>query len=609
MKKHFLALGAAAVTSALLLSACTPNNGGGEAASGGGGNDGEIKIMQSAAFYSSNLNSTTGNSNSANGTIKYFMDDTFSYTDSDLKVQPNKSFGTVEKVSDSPLKVKYSIADTAKWSDGTPYSAADLVLAWGARSGNFNTKDADKVADKSGAVKAQKGENVVFNAGEPSLSVIKKFPEIADENKTLTFEYAEPFADWQFNLTQMDSGLPAHIVAKKALGIDDPAKANAAVLKAFKDDDKTALAKLANTWNTGFDFTKLPDDPDLLVGTGPYKMTEFQEGQFLTLTRRDDYEGERKPAFKTVTFRFNQDPTAAVQALQNGEVDLINPTATADIRKSVEALDGVDMQNGDSPVFEHIDLAFANGGPFDPKTYGGDKAKALKVRQAFLKTIPRQKIVDDIIKPLNDKAVVRDSYLKVPGSDGYDEMVAANGLSKEYGTADPEAAKKLLAEAGVSKPKVRILYTKGNVRREQQFQIIKEGAEKAGFEIVDGADAQASEHLADSSRWDAALFGWSADNAGATLPETRHITTGQDNYTKYSDPQVDKLFGDLHRTLDTSKQGQFEAKIEKQLADDAYGLPLFQAPDLVGYKQGLTGIKPTTVAPGMLWNYFDWKMQ
>ena len=43
---------------------------------------------------------------------------------------------------------------------------------------------------------------------------------------------------------------------------------------------------------------------------------------------------------------------------------------------------------------EHVDLTVNNGGPFDPATYGGDEAKALAVRQAFLKTIPRQEIVD-----------------------------------------------------------------------------------------------------------------------------------------------------------------------------------------------------------------------
>ncbi|MCQ9368405.1 ABC transporter family substrate-binding protein [Brevibacterium sp. 50QC2O2] len=609
MKKRFLSLGAAAAATALLLSACTPNNGGGDASADGGGNgDAELKVMWNQSFYSSNINSSTANA-VANSNIKYFTDDAFSYYDHDLKVQPNTSFGKVEKVSDSPMKVKFTIADTAKWSDGTPYSAADLVLAWGAQSTNFNTKDAAKVADDSGNVKKQSGENVVFNSADPGIALIKKFPEISDDGKSVTFEYSKPFADWEITLSQQDSGLPAHIVAKKALGLDDATKANDAVLKAFKDDDKASLTKLANVWNTGFDFTKLPSDPDLLVGTGPFKMTEFQEGQFLTLERRDDYAGERKPDFKKITFRFNEDPTAAVQALQNGEVDMINPQATADILKSVKAIDGVNVLNADGATYEHVDLVFANGGPFDPKTYGGDKEKAKKVRKAFLQTIPREKIVNDIIKPLKEDAQVRDSFIQVPGSPTYDQMVKDGGWDAAYGKVDVDGAKKLLSEAGVSKPKVRLIYAKGNARREQEFQLIKESAEQAGFQVVDGADAQWSEHLPDTSRYDASLFGWQSENTGVSAADANFRSTGQNNYGKYNNPEVDKLFDQLQGELDPAKQADISGKIEKHLVDDGFGTTIFQFPEVIGVKNTIEGVNSTSVAPTLFWNYFDWKVQ
>ena len=60
-------------------------------------------------------------------------------------------------------------------------------------------------------------------------------------------------------------------------------------------------------------------------------------------------------------------------------------------------------------------MAQNNNGPFDPAAYGGDAKKAPLVRQAFLQTIPRQKIIDTIIKPLNPDAAIRNSYNVVPG--------------------------------------------------------------------------------------------------------------------------------------------------------------------------------------------------
>ncbi len=79
--------------------------------------------------------------------------------------------------------------------------------------------------------------------------------------------------------------------------------------------------------------------------------------------------------------------------------------------------------------YEHLDLSFNNKGPFDPESYGGDDAKANDVRQAFLKTIPRQDILDRIIKPVDPTATLRNSFTQPPGAPLYSQMVAANGMS------------------------------------------------------------------------------------------------------------------------------------------------------------------------------------
>ena len=85
------------------------------------------------------------------------------------------------------------------------------------------------------------------------------------------------------------------------------------------------------------------------------------------------------------------------------------------------------VDNAIEGTYEHVDLVFDNDGPFDPATYGGDAEKALAVRTAFLTAIPRQTIVDNLIVPLNPKAEVRNSFIDLPGSPNYDDMVANNG--------------------------------------------------------------------------------------------------------------------------------------------------------------------------------------
>ena len=153
----------------------------------------------------------------------------------------------------------------------------------------------------------------------------------------------------------------------------------------------------------------------------------------MTFEINPDYDWGPKPKVATIVYRIIGDPTAAVQAMENEEIDIIQPQATADILTQLEALAdrGVEVETGDGGTYEHVDLVFDNGGPFDPANYGGDEAKALAVRQAFLKTIPRQEIVDRLIVPLNPDAELRDSFTTVPGAPSYDAIVAENG-SAEY---------------------------------------------------------------------------------------------------------------------------------------------------------------------------------
>ncbi len=600
MKKRFLAAGASAAAAAMVLTACTPP---------GGGNDEQseqnqvLNIGWNESFRS--MNTLTANGNAvANAILTYMMNDNFGYYDDGLEIQDG-NLGAVEKVSDDPLKVKYTFNDTAKWSDGTPVDAADLALTWAGKSTNFNTVEENNNDD--GSVKENDESTVYFDASTVGSSLIKDFPEIGADGKELTFTYTKPFADWdkEFGLGADGIGLPAHIVAKKALGIDDPAEGKKAILDAIEKNDKKALSKISNTWNTGFDFTSMPEDPDLLVHSGPYKMTDFKEGQYVTLQLDENYSGPTKPKVNTVTVRYNGDPMAMVQAIENGEVDFTQPQATADVLEAAQGIDGVKVESADGATYEHVDFTFNNNGPFDPAAYGGDEEKAKKVRQAFLKTVPRADIVDKIIKPLNPEAVVRDSFTQVPGSPMYDAITAGNGL-KELEKVDTEGAKKLLDEVGGEMKPVRIMYDNTNARRQQEFQLIKESAEKAGFTIEDVGDVNWGTRLGDKT-YDVSLFGWQSESTGITDSDANYRTGAQNNYGGYSNPETDKILDEI-LVAEESEQEKLVTDLEAQLTEDAFGAPIFQHPELVIYNEKLKNASSTTVSPTIFWNYWEWEV-
>ncbi|GAA2515459.1 ABC transporter family substrate-binding protein [Rarobacter incanus] len=608
------ALGAVALVAAgaMALAGCS---GGGKKAETTGAATGtaatsldSISIAWEAPLNSLNLTSNTGNA-TQNAVIASLLDGSFVWYDSNLELQRDESFGTFEKVSDDPLQVKYTFGADTNWSDGVPVDATDLLLEWAATSTHYNTINIDEALDDEGNLKAGDSD-VAFNSAVPSSQLIKDFPEISEDGKSITFTYSKKYADWQYSFDGRT--LPAHVVAKRALGIDDATEANKALIKAFKDNDKAALAKVSKVWNNDFNFTQLPTDPELYVSQGAYVLKDYVKDQYLTLEANPNYKGDHKASVPNVTVRYITDPMAQVTALQNGEVDLIGPQASADVRSALEKLgDKVKTNFGTEGTYEHIDLVFKKGSPFSAATYGGDDAKALKVRQAFLQMIPRQSIVDNLIKSSNPDATVRNSFILMPGSPDYDKMVADNGSSTYPDAGDIEKAKALLADAGVETPvKVRFAFNADNARRVSEFALIQDAAKQAGFDLVD-ASAPTTDWgpmlATKQGEYDASLFGWQSTSTAVTESDANYRTGGVNNYSLYSNKKVDALFDQLQVEIDPAKQFDIQLQVEKQLWADAFGTVLFQFPAIQAWNPAIDGIEASTISPTIFNQYWNWK--
>jgi peptide/nickel transport system substrate-binding protein len=557
-------------------------------------------------------NLTTHSNSTYNGLPLYMTQAQPFYYDKDLNLVNNDSFIKCEFVSKDPLTIKYTINKDAKWSDGVPVTADDLLLPWIALSGKFSTEEIK--TDENGVPLPPKG--VAFDGASAGLALVKDFPVISDDNLSITFKYSEPYVDFAVNVAP---GVAAHVVGQHALGVSDPTAANAAIIKAAKDNDEAALKKIATFWNTGFDFTSLPSDKSLYLSNGAYLMTDFKEGQYMTLEANPDYTWGPKPTVKTFTIQYAPDPTAAVQSLANGELQIINPQATEDVLKGVTALkdQGIETINGNAALWEHVDLVFTNGGPFDPKTYGGDEAKAQAVRTAFLKTIPRQDIVDRLIVPLNPDAKPRNSYNVIPGSPSYDSVVAANGMTAAH-DGDVAAAKKILADAGVDTAKpidVRLMYADNNPRRANEYRLIASSAKEAGFNVIDGKNAKWSSLLPNTKVYDASLFAWISTSTGAGQIPPNYLGkidgkwAGANNYGQYNNADVNKWMTELNVTTDPAKQLDLITKTETQLVKDGFGTTLFNHPDIVAYDSTkVTGVEEMALSPSPLHNYWEWKL-
>lgn len=607
-KRKLMAAAAVAVSGVLALSACTPTPTAPGTATEGG-EETTAQVAWNQAFFAYNSDTSVGNA-TANNNILYMTQDQFVYFDDQLELKANESLGTYERTSEDPLTINQTVASTARWSDGVPVTPADLILNWGAGSGNFNTVEADAIErdeETDEITQENTGDQVFFDSSSAAWALITEFPEV--DGASVTYTYSRPYVDWEYNLFEPD--IPAHIVGKRALGIDDPTEAADAVVAAFRDNNREQLAQISNVWNSDYNFTTMPtgDDAELVIGTGPYVISDLTDS-YTTVSRNPEYQGEREVSIDNITVRIISDPQASVQALQNGEVLVTQPQATSDILTAMEALEGVSVRQADGGTYEHVDFAMNNGGPFDPATYGGNAETARLVRQAFMHTIPRDRIMSDIIQPLNPEASIRNTYTVIPGAPDYDAVAQANGMESTYGTAaNLQRAQELLTQAGVTTPvNVRFMTDSSNTRRQQELQLITESAQQAGFAIENVSRTDWGRSLSDTSLYDVALFGWQSTSTAVGESDANYRTGGLNNYYGYSNLEVDALFDELQVTVDPTRQVEILSEVEQKLVEDGFGLTLFQHPQLTAVSDRLQNVSSSTIAPTYFWNFWEWEL-
>ena len=509
-----------------------------------------------------------------NSAVADRMFSSFWYFGTDGSIIPNEDFGTYEKTSDDPLTVKYTISDDAKWSDGTPVTAGDFIVHWAANNDTIKAEGAETPLFDS----------VSFEQGK----YIPEAPEGEADGKEFTVTYPEPYADWEILIS---TALPAHIVAKEAgMSFEE-------LVTAAKEKDVEALTPAAEFWNDGWDFSpgELPD-ASLVPSMGPYKFKDggWQAGQSITLEANPEYWGT-PPATKELVLRF-ADPKTHVQALQNGDLDVIEPQATVDTLQQLEGLgDDVNVQTGDQLTWEHVDYNRGEGSVF---------ADSPELREAFALCLPRQQIVDNLIKPIYADAQVMNLREVFPFQDKYQEVVD-EAYPKEMDEPNIEKAKELVEKSGVSTPTVRLGYQAGNQRRTETVALIKSSCDQAGFDVQDANSPVFFKEVMPAGDYDAALFAWAGSGQKASGANI-YQSDGAQNQQSYNNPEVDAAWDKLATSLDENEQLEQVKTIEKLLWEDFQAIPLYAHPGLVGHKADVANVRDTAAQSGALWNVEQW---
>ena len=454
-----------------------------------------------------------------------------------------------ELTDEDPQTVVYKINPDAKWSDGKDITADDFIFYW----------------------ESQNGKNPAYlSASTTGYEDIEKVVG-SDNGKTVTVTFANKFADWE---ALFDYLLPVH--AFEAAGGGDK-------IKGFNEGFVTQTYQVTN-----------------FVSGGPYTVTELKPGESMTLTRNDDYYGD-KPFLDKIIIPFITDATQQPAALENKEADVAFPQAQIDLVKQVQAIEGITADIGFGTFWEHLDFNFEN-------QHLGVK----EVRQALGKAIDREQIVERLPKQVSDKAEVLNNRIYKPAQAEY----KPHG-EEEYGERDVEGAADLLEKAGYTKGgdgiyakggqklTLRIVWREPNARRQQTAQLLQSQLKEAGI------DAQLSPRpdftFLDKGDFDIALFGWTG---GTVLSSTKSIysTDGGQNHAGHKNPQIDKLYDEANTELDKDKRADLMNQIDELIWQDLPTLPLYQVPEVLAFRDTLDGPEYNGFV-GPTWNANVWSLK
>lgn len=562
-----------------------------------------VRVAVSDPLTSLNPQTSYGRQSPTNAAVAALTSTGFGYTDDAYREVDDTSFGTATVVKHDPLTVTYTISSDAHWSDGAAVTPADLLLAWAANSGALNTPKFDVTPYLDPAtgriVSPFPGDTVWFDGAiGAGLEHVTRTPVLGADGRSITLHFDTFVPGWR---TVLEPGLPAHVVAREALGLPASASAESVekrLVAAVEKSEPGPLARIARTWDTAYDVSTTPRDPARLVASGPYRVRAVS-AHTVTLEANPAYRGNRAPTVQRIVLRVIPDPLEQAKALEAGEVDIASPTPSAPVLRTLAGVRGVTVTPGSEAVFEHLDLQFAgsrNGTFADPR-----------VRRAFLDVVPRQQIVDRLVAPVRRGARPLDSFVLRPGGNGYDAAVAANG-SKDYRTTHPDAARVLLAEAHAVDPPVCVLYDPANPRRVAEFQLIRASAARVGFRVTDCSSSGWADLLGVPGAYDAALFAWDTTRLGPTAVGAVYRTGSQlANFTGYSDPATDAIIDALRATDDPARQQKLLTQLDTRLWAAAVGVPLFAFPTVTADDGAVTGVTRSPLQAGVLWDAWAWK--
>lgn len=477
-------------------------------------------------------------------------------------------------LSEDLTSVTFNLLEGIVWSDGEPFTANDVVFTW------------QWIMDPDNA-------SVSFDIWANIESIV------AEDDLTVVVTYSAATASWWDAFTGGNNGhiYPAHLW----------------------DGDVTKQ-------DVSDAFQLAP------IGTGPYKLVDFEPNDHANYEINELYRFENKPAFATIELKGGGDAAAAARSvLQTGDYDYAwNLQVEPEILQSMLTEDGAgDLQVEPGTSLERIHFNFT-----DPNTEVDGQRSEMNtphpwltdpaVREAFNLAIDRELIASSLYGP--GQPATANVLVGIPAFD-------SPNTSWAY---DPDQANQILDEAGwVLNGDVRekdgvqlsgVFATSVNAVRQKTQVIVQANLAAVGIEVtleqVDAGiffdSAAGNDQTINKMYWDMNMY---TNNSTSTMPiaymsdwyagpDRRNFSQASNEWTggnrqRWANEEYDAAFEAVQQVTNMEEAAELFITMNDLIINDRAVVPLVnRAADVYAISKTLYN-ENVALGAGFEYNYWN----
>lgn len=453
-----------------------------------------------------------------------------------------------EEVSEDGLTHTYKLRKDVKWTNGDPVTAHDFIYAWHRifrKKGSYYYMFADGIANIQGAQelsdKIDAGEELTD--ADLDTMAVKALDDYTLEIKT---KIRVSFFD---ELMAFPCFFPIN--------------------EKFAEKQGDSYGKSAKS----------------VLGNGAFVMTNWEPGSIAEFKKNEDYYEAKTVKIEKLVMKLVQDPKVAAQSFMAGETDYapINSDLVDKYKKDKafkQVYDGYLYYL--SVNFKNEDLANSN------------------IRQAVSLSINRKDLCDKVLKDGSSAATGFIPTGVATSPDGKDFRKE----SGTYITYSQEKAQKAvdqgLKELGKSEITLRITYGTDESPMDVIATYLQNSLSKLNGIKVEMVATTKQDRIYNKQKngdYDLAVTRWGPDYGDPTTFLTLDLSTNNNNYGKYANPEFDNYLEQAAVESDVRVRWQDLLNAEKVLMTDLGSIPVFEkgAATLQNTKVKNLVIKPCNV--------------